>query len=76
MELIYYSAPHRERRNTNDGYAAITTIGIVRHECGCSLSRKDQGHSLRREDQGRCRSCLERGQSLSHENEGGRHQVP
>ena len=55
MDLIYYSAPHCERRDTDDGCAAIAAIGIVRHECGCSLSRKEQGHSLRQEDQGRHR---------------------
>ena len=76
MDLIYYSAPHRERRDADNGCAAIAAIGIVCHECGRSLSRKDQGHSLRRKDQGRYRSCLERGQSLSREDKGGRHQVP
>ena len=62
MDLIYYSAPHRERRDADDGCAAIAAIGIVRHEYGRSLSREDQGHSLRRKDQGRRRSCLEHSQ--------------
>ena len=41
MDLIYYSAPHCERRNADNGCATIAAIGIVHHEYGRSLSRKD-----------------------------------
>jgi hypothetical protein len=43
MELIYYPAPHRERRAANDSDTAVAAIGIVRNERGCSLSCKGQG---------------------------------
>ncbi len=43
MELIYYPAPHRERRAANDGDTAVAAIGVVRNERGRSLSREGQG---------------------------------
>ena len=58
MELFYYPGPCRERRPADDGYAAITAIGVVRLECGHSLIRADQGRSLSRKDHGRLIAAL------------------
>jgi hypothetical protein len=43
MELIYYPAPHHERRAANDSDTAVAAISIVRNERGRSLSRKGKG---------------------------------
>jgi hypothetical protein len=43
MELIYYPAPHRERRAADDGNTAVAAISVVCNERGCSLSREGQG---------------------------------
>jgi hypothetical protein len=43
MELIYYPAPHRERRAADDGDTAVAAIGVVRNERGRSLGREGQG---------------------------------
>jgi hypothetical protein len=43
MELIYYPAPHRERRAADNSNTAVAAIGVVRNERGHSLSREGQG---------------------------------
>jgi hypothetical protein len=43
MELIYYPAPHRKRRAANDSDTAVAANGVVRNECGRSLSQEGQG---------------------------------
>jgi hypothetical protein len=43
MELINYPIPRRERRTADNGDTNVAAIGIVRNECGQSLSREDQG---------------------------------
>jgi hypothetical protein len=43
MELINYPTPRRERRAADNGDTDVAAIGVVRNECGRSLSREDQG---------------------------------
>jgi hypothetical protein len=43
MELINYPTPRRERSAADNGDTDVAVIGVVRNECGQSLSRKDQG---------------------------------
>jgi hypothetical protein len=40
MELIYYPAPHRERCVADNSNTAVAAIGVIRNECGRSLSRE------------------------------------